>query len=65
MQKIMLNLDVPLDQFVNELQKKIAGAENTGFVRIEDVNEETGKINPDRCGRCRLFRASCSRGNRM
>lgn len=38
----MLNLDVPQDQFVNELKKmqelKIR------VLRIEDVNEETGKI---------------------
>ena len=39
----MLNLDVPLDQFVNELQKKMQELK-IGVLRIEDVNEETGKI---------------------
>ena len=41
--KNMLNLDVPLDQFVNELQKKMQELK-IGVLRIEDVNEETGKI---------------------
>lgn len=41
--KNMLDLDVPLDQFVNELQKKMQELK-IGVLRIEDVNEETGKI---------------------
>lgn len=41
--KNMLNLDVPQDQFVNELQKKMQELK-IGVLRIEDVNEETGKI---------------------
>lgn len=38
-----LNLDVPLDQFVNELQQKLKELK-IGVLRIEDVNEETGRI---------------------
>ena len=38
-----LNLDVPLDQFVNELQQKLRELK-IGILRIEDVNEETGRI---------------------
>ena len=34
---------MPLDQFVNELQKKMQELK-IGVLRIEDVNEETGKI---------------------
>ena len=41
--KNMLDLTVPLDQFVNELQKKMRELK-IGVLRIEDVNEETGKI---------------------
>ena len=41
--KNMLDLNVPLDQFVNELQTKMQEMK-IGVLRIEDVNEETGKI---------------------
>ena len=39
----ILNLDVSLDQFVNELQQKLRELK-IGILRIEDVNEETGRI---------------------
>lgn len=39
----ILNLDVSLDQFVNELQQKLRELK-IGVLRIEDVNEETGRI---------------------
>ena len=39
----MLNLDQPLDQFVGELQKKMQEMK-IGVLRVEDVNEESGKI---------------------
>ena len=41
--KNMLNLDQPLDQFVNELQNKLKEV-MIGVLRIEDVDEESGKI---------------------
>lgn len=41
--KNMLNLDQPLDAFVSELQAKLEELK-IGVLRIEDVNEETGKI---------------------
>lgn len=41
--KHMLNLDQTLDAFVNELQKKLREMK-IGVLRIEDVNEESGKI---------------------
>lgn len=41
--KNMLDLTVPLDEFVNELQRKMQELK-IGVLRIEDVNEETGKI---------------------
>lgn len=41
--KNMLNLDQPLNQFVNQLQSKMQELK-IGVLRIEDVNEETGKI---------------------
>lgn len=41
--KHMLNLEQPLDQFVNQLQSKMRELK-IGVLRIEDVNEETGKI---------------------
>ena len=39
----MLNMDQPLDAFVNELQKKMRDMK-IGVLRIEDVNEVSGKI---------------------
>ena len=39
----MLNLDQPLDQFVGELQTKMQEMK-IGVLRIEDVDEESGKI---------------------
>ena len=39
----MLNLDQPLDQFVGELQKKMAEMK-IGVLRIESVDEESGQI---------------------
>lgn len=39
----MLNLDLPLDTFISELQKKLEELK-IGVLRIEDVNEESGKI---------------------
>lgn len=41
--KNMLNLDQPMDQFVNELQNKMKELK-IGVLRIEDVDEESGKI---------------------
>ena len=41
--KNMLNLDQPLDQFVSELQKKMQDLK-IGVLRIEHVDEESGKI---------------------
>lgn len=41
--KNMLNLAQPLDAFVNELQEKMREMK-IGVLRIEDVNEESGKI---------------------
>ncbi len=41
--KKMLNLDQPMDQFVNELQNKMKELK-IGVLRIEDVDEESGKI---------------------
>lgn len=41
--KNMLNLDQPMDQFVNELQNKMKELK-MGVLRIEDVDEESGKI---------------------
>ena len=41
--KNMLNLDQPMDQFVNELQNKRKELK-IGVLRIEDVDEESGKI---------------------
>ena len=41
--KNMLNLDQPMDQFVNELQSKMKELKS-GVLRIEDVDEESGKI---------------------
>ena len=41
--KNMLNLDQPMDQFVNELQNKMK-EHKIGVLRIEDVDEESGKI---------------------
>ena len=41
--KKMLNLDQPLDQFVGELQKKMAEMK-IGVLRIESVDEESGQI---------------------
>ena len=38
-----LNLDEPLEQFVKQLQEKLQ-ALKIGVLRIEDVNEENGKI---------------------
>ncbi len=38
-----LNLDQPLDRFVGELQRKMEEL-RIGVLRIEDVNEESGKI---------------------
>ena len=39
----MLNLNQPLDQFVSELQKKMAEMK-IGVLRIESVDEESGQI---------------------
>ena len=39
----MLNLDQPMDQFVSELQNKMKELK-MGVLRIEDVDEESGKI---------------------
>lgn len=39
----MLNLDQPLDKFVGELQAKLQELK-IGVLRIEDVDEESGKI---------------------
>lgn len=39
----MLNLNQPLDQFVGELQKKMAEMK-IGVLRIESVDEESGQI---------------------
>ncbi|MBU5482250.1 4-vinyl reductase [Blautia sp. MSJ-19] len=39
----MLNMEQPLDAFVNELQKKMRDMK-IGVLRIEDVDEESGKI---------------------
>lgn len=41
--KNMLNLAQPMDQFVNELQNKMKELK-IGVLRIEDVDEESGKI---------------------
>ena len=41
--KNMLNLDQPMDQFVNELQNNMKELK-IGVLRIEDVDEESGKI---------------------
>lgn len=41
--KNMLNLDQSMDQFVNELQNKMKELK-IGVLRIEDVDEESGKI---------------------
>ena len=41
--KKFLNLDQPLNQFVGDLQKKLLELK-IGVLRIESVNEETGKI---------------------
>lgn len=41
--KNMLNLDQPMDQFVSELQNKMKELK-MGVLRIEDVDEESGKI---------------------
>lgn len=41
--KQMLNMDQPLDQFVGELQAKMQELK-IGVLRIEDVDEESGKI---------------------
>lgn len=41
--KHMLNLDQPLDEFVSELQKKLQELK-IGVLRIESVDEETGRI---------------------
>ena len=41
--KNKLNLDQPMDQFVNELQNKMKELK-IGVLRIEDVDEESGKI---------------------
>ena len=41
--KNMLNLDQPMDQFVSELQNKMKELK-IGVLRIEDVDEESGKI---------------------
>ena len=41
--KKMLNLDQPLDQFVSELQSKMQELK-IGVLRIEKVDEESGKI---------------------
>ena len=43
--KKMLNLDQPLDQFVSELQSKMQELK-IGVLRIEKVDEESGKISP-------------------
>ncbi len=39
----MLNMDQPLDSFINELQRKMQEMK-IGVLRIEDVDEESGKI---------------------
>ena len=39
----MLNLNQPLDEFVSELQKKLQELK-IGVLRIENVDEESGKI---------------------
>ncbi len=41
--KNMLNMDQPLDSFINELQRKMQEMK-IGVLRIEDVDEESGKI---------------------
>ena len=41
--KHMLNLNHPLDEFVSELQKKLQELK-IGVLRIENVDEESGKI---------------------
>ncbi len=41
--KHMLNLNPPLDEFVSELQKKLQELK-IGVLRIENVDEESGKI---------------------
>lgn len=41
--KHMLNLNQPLDEFVSELQKKLQELK-IGVLRIENVDEESGKI---------------------
>lgn len=41
--KNMLDINVPLDRFVNELQKKMQELK-IGVLRIEEVDEKTGKI---------------------
>ena len=41
--KHMLNLNPPLDEFVSELQKKLQ-ERKIGVLRIENVDEESGKI---------------------
>lgn len=41
--KNMLNKDQPLDSFINELQRKMQEMK-IGVLRIEDVDEESGKI---------------------
>ena len=41
--KNMLNMDQPLDSFINEQQRKMQEMK-IGVLRIEDVDEESGKI---------------------
>lgn len=41
--KNLLNLDLPLDQFVGELQQKMQDMK-IGVLRIEEVDEESGRI---------------------
>lgn len=55
--KQFLDISLPLDQFAGSLQRKLQELK-IGVLRIEDVNEETGKIIFDRFGGCGLFRAS-------
>lgn len=43
LQRKLLNLDQPLDQFVSELQSKMQELK-IGVLRIEKVDEESGKI---------------------
>lgn len=57
--KQFLDISLPLDQFAGSLQRKLQELK-IGVLRIEDVNEETGKIILNRFGGCGLFRASGS-----